>query len=94
MAKAVELHSMSMEGGIMKMRRLAAIDILADQPVSLKPGGLHIMLVGLACVIGLTAIIAIVRALRARSTFNENRMMRDYLRRIASDRNPDFRRSG
>ena len=44
----------------------------------------------LGCVIGLSAIIAIARALRARSTLNENRMMRDYLRRIASDRNPDF----
>ena len=55
------------------------------------PGyNLHIMLVGLGCVIGLTAVIAIARALRARSMLNENRMMRDYLRRIASDRNPDF----
>jgi hypothetical protein len=48
------------------------------------------MLVGLGCVIGLTAVIAIVRMLRVRSTLNENRMMRDYLRRIASDRNRDF----
>jgi len=48
------------------------------------------MLVGLGCVIGLTVIIAIARALRARSTLNENRMMRDYLRRVASDRNPEF----
>jgi hypothetical protein len=50
----------------------------------------HIMMVVLGCVIGLTAVIGIARALRARSTLNENRMMRDYLRRIASDRNPDF----
>jgi hypothetical protein len=48
------------------------------------------MLIGLGCVIGFTVVIAIARALKARSTFNENRMMRDYLRRIASDRNPDF----
>jgi hypothetical protein len=48
---------------------------------------LHIMLVGLGCVIGFVAVIAIARALRARSTLNENRMMRDYLRRIASDSN-------
>ena len=55
------------------------------------PGyNLHIMLVGLGCVIRLTALIAIARELRARTTLNENRMMRDYLRRIASDRNPDF----
>jgi hypothetical protein len=48
------------------------------------------MLIGLGCVIALTTVIAVARALRARSTLNENRMMRDYLRRIASDRNPDF----
>jgi len=47
------------------------------------------MLVGLGCVIGLAAVIAIARAFRTRSMLNENRMMRDYLRRIASDRN-DF----
>jgi hypothetical protein len=47
------------------------------------------MLVGLGCVIGLAVVMAIARALRARSTLNENRMMRDF-RRIASDRNPDF----
>ena len=52
------------------------------------PGyNLHIMLVGLGCVIGLTAVIAIARALRTRSTLNENRMMRDYPRRIATDSN-------
>jgi hypothetical protein len=52
------------------------------------PGyNLHIMLVVLGCVIGLAAVIGIARAMRARSTFNENRVMRDYLRRIASDSN-------
>jgi len=48
------------------------------------------MWVALGCVIGLGAFIAIARALRARSTISENRLMRDYLRRIASDRNSDF----
>ena len=47
-AKKAELHTMSMEGGVMKMRPLAAIDILAGQTVTLSPGGMHIMLVGLA----------------------------------------------
>jgi len=56
--------------------------------VGRHPGyNLHIMLIGLGCVIGLTAVIAIARMLRARSTLNENRTMRDYLRRIATDRN-------
>jgi copper(I)-binding protein len=47
-AKKAELHTMSMEGGIMRMRPLAAIDIPAGQTVTLSPGGMHIMLLGLA----------------------------------------------
>lgn len=47
-AKAAELHNMTMEGGVMKMRPLpGGIDLPAGQPVTLKPGGTHIMLVGL-----------------------------------------------
>jgi periplasmic copper chaperone A len=46
-AKKVELHTMSMQGDVMKMRPLAAIDIPAGQPVTLRPGGMHIMLLGL-----------------------------------------------
>jgi hypothetical protein len=48
------------------------------------------MLIGLGCVIGLIAAIAIARTLRARSSRNEKRKMRDYLQRITSDRNSDF----
>ena len=47
-AKKAELHSMTMEGGIMKMRPLAGLDLPAGQTVTLKPGGAHIMLAGLA----------------------------------------------
>jgi periplasmic copper chaperone A len=46
-AGKAELHTMEMSGMVMKMRPLAGIDIPAGQPVSLAPGGLHIMLVGL-----------------------------------------------
>ena len=46
-AKKAELHTMSMEGMVMKMRPLAGVDIPAGQPVTLKPGGEHIMLLGL-----------------------------------------------
>ncbi len=46
-AKKAELHEMKMQAGIMKMRPLAAIDLPAGQPVTLKPGAKHIMLVGL-----------------------------------------------
>ncbi|WP_372527000.1 copper chaperone PCu(A)C [Piscinibacter sp.] len=42
-----ELHSMTMDGGVMRMRQLDAIDVPAGKTVELKPGGLHVMLLGL-----------------------------------------------
>ena len=46
-AKKAELHTMEMAGMVMKMRPLPGLDIPAGQPVALKPGGEHIMLIGL-----------------------------------------------
>lgn len=44
-AQEAELHTMSMENGVMKMRALpGGIDLPAGQKVTLKPGGMHIML--------------------------------------------------
>ena len=47
-AKTVELHEMKMQGDVMRMRPVDAIDLPAGKPVELKPGGYHVMLVGLA----------------------------------------------
>ena len=46
-AAAVELHVMSMKGDVMQMRQVDAIDVKAGQTVELKPGGYHLMLMGL-----------------------------------------------
>ena len=46
-ANKAELHTMEMKGMVMEMRPVAGVDIPAGQPVSLKPGGEHIMLLGL-----------------------------------------------
>ena len=46
-AHSTELHSMAMEGNVMRMRPIKALDIPAGQTVELKPGGLHIMFMGL-----------------------------------------------
>jgi periplasmic copper chaperone A len=46
-SKAVELHTMSMEGDVMRMRQVDAIELPAGKKVELKPGGLHIMFIGL-----------------------------------------------
>ncbi len=45
-ATTVELHNHIEENGIMKMRPVSSVD-LADKPVEMKPGGMHIMLMGL-----------------------------------------------
>jgi copper(I)-binding protein len=47
-AQVAQLHTMSMEGGVMKMRQVDGIDLPAGQSVTLKPGSYHIMLTGLA----------------------------------------------
>lgn len=46
-AKVVELHTHTMEGGMMRMRQVEKIDIPAGGSVSLQPGGFHVMLIGL-----------------------------------------------
>ena len=47
LAMEVELHSMRMEGDVMRMRAVESIDIPAGKTVALAPGGFHLMLMGL-----------------------------------------------
>jgi copper(I)-binding protein len=46
-AAKVEVHTMSMEGGVMRMRAVPSLTIPARSTVELKSGGLHLMLIGL-----------------------------------------------
>jgi copper(I)-binding protein len=46
-ARVVELHTMSMENGVMVMRPLKDIALPRGKTVQLKPGGLHVMLIDL-----------------------------------------------
>lgn len=43
-ADPVEMHAHTMAGGVMKMEKVAAIDIPANGAATLEPGGLHLML--------------------------------------------------
>jgi len=44
----VELHTMSMEGGVMRMRQITGgVTVKPGQTVSFVPGGMHLMLMGL-----------------------------------------------
>lgn len=51
-AKTVELHEMSMENNVMRMRPIDGIALPAGRAVYLKPGGYHIMLMGLVQPVG------------------------------------------
>ena len=48
-ARRFEIHEMSMDGGVMKMRELAnGLEIPAGATVELKPGSYHVMMQGLS----------------------------------------------
>lgn len=46
-SKVVELHTHDMKDGVMKMYQIPQIDVVANGKTTLKPGGLHIMFIGL-----------------------------------------------
>jgi len=47
-AKTVEIHTMTMDGNVMKMREVGQIEIPAAGRIEMKPGdGYHLMLMGL-----------------------------------------------
>lgn len=47
-AARVEIHTMDMEGGVMRMRQLDALAVPAGGEVSLAPHGTHLMFIGVA----------------------------------------------
>jgi periplasmic copper chaperone A len=46
-AGVAEIHEMKMEGDVMRMRAIQALDLPAGQSVALRPGGYHLMLMDL-----------------------------------------------
>jgi copper(I)-binding protein len=46
-ADVVEIHEMAMDNQVMRMRAIAALELPAGKAVELKPGGFHVMLMGL-----------------------------------------------
>jgi copper(I)-binding protein len=46
-AERVEFHMTTREGDVMKMREVQGFEVPARQRLTLRPGGLHLMIVGL-----------------------------------------------
>ena len=56
----VEVHEMKMDGDVMHMREVKAIDLPKGKTVSLEPGGFHIMLMNLPKPIAAGDIIPLI----------------------------------
>ncbi|MBP0445539.1 copper chaperone PCu(A)C [Roseomonas sp. SSH11] len=48
LARAVEIHETVREGDISRMRPVQALEVPGEGSVTLQPGGLHVMLLGLS----------------------------------------------
>ncbi|MFN0182605.1 MAG: copper chaperone PCu(A)C [Aquabacterium sp.] len=61
-AGMVEIHEMSMDGNVMKMRAVPALDLPPGKAVELKPGGYHVMLMDLKAPLkaGDTVVVTLV----------------------------------
>ena len=46
-SRTLEMHFMKMEGGVMEMRQMQEIPLPRGKTVSLEPGDLHLMFIGL-----------------------------------------------
>ncbi|MEN6541547.1 copper chaperone PCu(A)C [Parvibaculum sp.] len=46
-ADKAQIHTMTMDGTVMRMRELDKLDIPAGKTVAVAPGGIHVMLIGL-----------------------------------------------
>lgn len=47
-ASSAQVHSMTMDGNVMRMRAVPSLDIPPDATVTLAPGSYHVMLIGLS----------------------------------------------
>jgi copper(I)-binding protein len=63
-AGVAEIHEMKMDGGVMKMRAMPALDLPANQAVELKPGGYHLMLMDLKTPLAKDGILALTLTFR------------------------------
>lgn len=55
----VQLHEMSMEGSVMKMRQVKDIPVPAGGAVELKPGGLHLMFINIKAPLAVGEVVPV-----------------------------------
>ncbi|WP_296752067.1 copper chaperone PCu(A)C [Thiobacillus sp.] len=76
----VEVHEMKMDGGVMRMREVKAIELPQGKTVSLEPGGFHIMLMNLEKPIAAGDVVPLTLVVESggkRQTVEVNAVARD-----------------
>ena len=63
-AKTVQVHEMTMNGDVMGMREVKAVELPAGKAVTLDPNGLHVMLMGLNGQVKEGETICIIEAMK------------------------------
>lgn len=71
-AGTVEIHEMSMENNIMRMRAVPGVDLPAGKSVDLKPGGYHIMLINLKRPINAGELVPMTLVVEGKDKKREN----------------------
>jgi periplasmic copper chaperone A len=83
-ARTVEIHEMSMDGGMMKMRAVNRLDLPAGKSVELKPGSFHVMLFDLVKPLHAGDVVPIVFAVESGNGKRELVQARAVVRNAAS----------
>jgi len=87
-AKVVEIHEMKMEGGVMQMRAMDKLALPAGRPVELKPGGYHVMLMGLKEPLKAGAIVPVTLTVEDRSGKRQTVEVKATVRALAGTEPP------
>lgn len=80
----VEVHEMSMEGELMRMRQVPAIELPAGKAVELKPGGHHIMFLNLRQQVREGDTVPLTLVFRDRAGKSESLQMKVPVRGLAA----------
>lgn len=66
LAGVAEIHEMSMQGDVMRMRALDALPLPAGRAVELQPGGLHVMLMDLKAPVKAGDVVPLILTIEGR----------------------------
>jgi hypothetical protein len=87
-ADVVEIHEMAMDNNVMRMRAVPGLDLPAGKPVDLKPGGFHVMLMGLKQQVKEGETVPVTLVIEGKDGKRENVEVRAPVRALAAQGGP------